>query len=113
MDFSTTFAFLQQQARRTVEQYPGLHPMYTTGGRWDRAGEKWTHWCEGFFPGMMWLIHRKTGQAWWREQAETYSRRLEPRQQDREVHDLGFIFLTTYLPWYRLTGDRALNDVLL
>ncbi len=118
MDFSTTFEFVRRQARRTVEQHPGLHPMYTTGGRWDRAGEKWTRWCEGFFPGMMWLIHQKTrGEdeeaRWWREQAETYSRRLEPRQHDRDVHDLGFLFLSTYLPWYRLSGDRALNDVLI
>src|SRR5205085_5472966 len=25
---------------------------------------------------------------------------LEHRQHDRAVHDLGFIFLSTYLPWY-------------
>ena len=30
---------------------------------------------------------------------------LEHRQHDRNVHDLGFIFLNTYLPWYRLTGE--------
>jgi len=113
MQFSTAFEFVQQQTRRTIQKHPGLYPMYTSGGRWDRAGEKWTHWCEGFFPGMMWLIHQKTGDAWWRAQAESYSRPLEPRQHDRAVHDLGFLFLSTYLPWYRLTGDRALNDVLI
>jgi unsaturated chondroitin disaccharide hydrolase len=29
------------------------------------------------------------------------------------VHDLGFIFLNTYLPWYELTGDESLHDVLI
>jgi unsaturated chondroitin disaccharide hydrolase len=29
------------------------------------------------------------------------------------VHDLGFIFFSTYLRWYRLTGDAALRDVLI
>ena len=28
------------------------------------------------------------------------------------MHDLGFIFLSTYLPWYELTGDEHLHDVL-
>jgi unsaturated chondroitin disaccharide hydrolase len=38
---------------------------------------------------------------------------LEHRQYDRNVHDLGFIFLNTYLPWYELTGDEALHHVLI
>ena len=67
----------------------------------------------GFHAGMMWLIAQRTGDAWWRETAEHYSRLLEPRQHDRDVHDLGFIFLNTYLPWYRATGDERLRQVLI
>jgi len=62
---------------------------------------------------MMWLIARRTGDAWWRATAEHYSRLLEHKQHDRDVHDLGFIFLNTYLPWYELTGDDRLRDVLI
>jgi len=113
MNLADAFDFVQHQVRRTIEEYPDLHPMYTTNGRWDTTGDKWTHWCEGFFPGMMWLIHHKTGDQWMRQQAEAYSKRLEPRQHDRAVHDLGFIFMSTYLPWYRLSGDPALNAVLI
>ena len=51
--------------------------------------------------------------AWWRERAEHYSKLLEHRQHDRNVHDLGFIFLSTYLPWYELTGEKHLHDVLI
>ena len=29
------------------------------------------------------------------------------------MHDLGFIFLNTYLPWYELTGDERLHQVLI
>src|SRR5262249_51050623 len=29
------------------------------------------------------------------------------------VHDLGFIFLSTYYRWYRLTNEQKLNDVLI
>src|SRR5437588_1735826 len=111
--FQDALAFAAHQARRIVAKYPGYTPMYTVGGLWNREGERWTHWCEGFFPGILWLLHKYTGEAEWRRLAERYSRPLEPRRLDRTVHDLGFLFLSTYLRWYRLTGDPALRDVLI
>jgi unsaturated chondroitin disaccharide hydrolase len=106
------FDFAAGQVRSTVEHYPDYFPIYTSGGRWFHSGELWTDWCGGFHAGMKWLIAERTGEAWWRRTAEHYSRLLEPRQHDRKVHDLGFIFLNTYLPWYRKTGDKELNEVL-
>jgi unsaturated chondroitin disaccharide hydrolase len=105
--------FTAAQSRRLVTKYPGYTPMYTVGGLWNREGERWTHWCEGFFPGILWLLHRHTGDADWRRLAEQYTRPLEPRRHDRTVHDLGFLFLSTYLRWYRLTGDESLRQVLI
>jgi unsaturated chondroitin disaccharide hydrolase len=105
--------FAGEQSRRLIANYPGYYPMYTVGGRWNRDGEHWTHWCEGFFPGILWLLHKQTGDAEWRRWAEQYSRPLEPRKHDRTVHDLGFLFFSTYLRWYHLTGDPALRDVLI
>ena len=106
-------AFAGRQVRGVVERYPDFYPMYTTQGRWKHGGEAWTHWCDGFLPGMMWLIHKQSGDPWFRQQAERYSRPLEPRKLDRNVHDLGFIFMSTYHHWYRLTREPALRDVLI
>jgi unsaturated chondroitin disaccharide hydrolase len=47
------------------------------------------------------------------EQAIRYSKPLEPRKNDRDVHDLGFIFLSTYYRWYQVTRDPALQQVVL
>jgi unsaturated chondroitin disaccharide hydrolase len=105
--------FAASQVRAMVERAPDFFPMYTQNGRWRHSGESWTDWCAGFHAGMMWLFVRQTGERWWRETAEHYSRLLEPRQHDRNVHDLGFIFLNTYLPWYELTGDDQLRQVLI
>jgi unsaturated chondroitin disaccharide hydrolase len=105
--------FAAVQAQRILATYPGYYPMYTVGGRWNREGERWTPWCEGFFPGILWLLHKHTGEAEWRRRAEEYSKPLAARQHDRTVHDLGFLFLSTYLRWYHLTGDPALCDVLI
>ena len=107
------FDFAAGQVRATIERDPDFFPIYTEGGRWKHSGELWTDWCAGFHAGMMWLLAERTGEARWREAAEHSSRLLEPRQHDREVHDLGFIFLNTYLPWYRLTGEEHLHQVLI
>ena len=97
----------------TIERYPDYFPIYTVGGRWKHGGDLWTDWCAGFHAGMMWLIHLRTGLPDWRRAAEHYSRLLEHKQHDRDVHDLGFIFLNTYLPWYEQTGDDRLRQVLI
>src|SRR5688572_466640 len=98
--FHPALDFAARQCRQLIVTHPGYHPMYTVGGQWGKEGELWTHWCEGFYPGIFWLLARHTGEPFWREQAETYSRRLAPRRFDRNVHDLGFLFFSTYLRWF-------------
>jgi unsaturated chondroitin disaccharide hydrolase len=66
---------------------------------------------------MLWIIYARqpAGSAesrWWREQAIRYSRPLEPRKLDRTVHDLGFVFLSSYYRWYGFTPDPTLKAVL-
>jgi unsaturated chondroitin disaccharide hydrolase len=91
--------------------------MYTQKGRWKHEGPAWTHWCDGFLPGMMWIFNRALGPGspeaeWWMDQGIKYTKPLEPRKMDRDVHDLGFIFLSTYYRWYAIQRDPELNDVL-
>jgi len=111
--YTQALEFAEVQVRRTTQQHPKFFPIYTQGGKWYHAGDLWTDWTGGFFAGMMWQFQRRTGDAGWRQKAEEYSRLLEHRQHDRNVHDLGFIFLNTYLPWYELTGQQHLHDVLI
>ncbi len=110
-----TFDFAGKQLRHLIETYPDYFPMYTVNGKWKHSGEAWTNWCEGFLGGQLWLMHRVTGDARfaWREQAEHYSRLIEHRKTDRAVHDLGFLFWSTYRRWHDLTGDPAINQVVI
>ena len=55
---------------------------------------------------MMWMFHKhcepeSPDAKFWLEQAIRYTKPLEPRKLDRDVHDLGFLFLSTYYRWYR------------
>jgi unsaturated chondroitin disaccharide hydrolase len=69
---------------------------------------------------MMWLFLEAgvaDDPAFWRAKAEQYSGALEHRKEDRDVHDLGFIFYHgTYKRWYEATcrdghPDSRLHDV--
>ena len=116
--FEDAFTFAQNQVRKTIDKHPDFYPMYSKNGKWKHDGPAWTHWCDGFFPGMMWIFERRSDRdsanaKFWLEQAIRYTKPLEHRKHDREVHDLGFIFLSTYARWYRLTKDPALNAVLI
>jgi unsaturated chondroitin disaccharide hydrolase len=111
--FRNALDFAASQSRRLLASHPGYTPMYTVGGKWRMEGERWTHWCEGFYPGIYWLLYKATREPFWREQAEKQSAALEPRRFDRAVHDLGFLFFSTYLRWYNLTGEPALKQILI
>ncbi len=105
--------FAGTQLRHLVETYPDFFPMYTVQGKWKHSGEAWTNWCEGFLGGQLWMMFKHTGDAYWREKAEHYSRLVEHRKTDRDVHDLGFVFWSSWKRWYDLTGDERLNEVII
>ena len=106
-------SFAEEQVRQLIETYPDFYPMYTDKGRWKHNGEAWTNWCEGFLPGMLWILHQLTGRRYWRDKAEHYSLLLEHRKSDRKVHDLGFTFTSSYGRWYHLTHRPDLREVLI
>jgi unsaturated chondroitin disaccharide hydrolase len=109
----TAFDFAQAQVAHLIETHPDYFPMYTEAGKWKHQGEAWTNWCEGFLGGMMWLFHQRTADAWWLEKAKHFSRLVEERKHDRTVHDLGFLFWSTWKRWYDLTGDDSANQVVI
>ena len=116
--FEDAFSFAHHQVKRTIEKHPDFYPMYTKNGKWKHDGPAWTAWCDGFFPGMMWIFERRaerdsTNQKYWLEHALRYTRPLEPRQHDTETQDLGFIFLSTYYRWLQQSKDPAVNAVLI
>ncbi len=116
--FAQAFGFAQKQVRKLIEKHPGFYPLYTQNGVWKHEGPAWTHWCDGFLPGMMWIFHKHAPSdsaeaKYWLDQAIKYTKPLEPRKHDREVHDLGFLFLSTYYRWYRTTKEPALREVLI
>ncbi len=103
-NYSQAFAFARRQVRALARDHPDRLPVYTVGGRWDHEGDVWTNWCEGFPAGMMWIFFERTGEPEWRGLAERYSRLLKGREFDREVHDQGFLFWSSWKRWHDIDG---------
>jgi unsaturated chondroitin disaccharide hydrolase len=99
--------FAQAQVRALISNHPDYFPLYTEDGKWQHGREAWTNWCEGFLGGMMWIFAARSGDRYWRERAEHYSLLIEERQHDTNVHDLGFVFWSTWKRWFDQTGDEA------
>jgi len=112
-DVERAFSFAQEQVRNLITNDPDFFPMFTENGKWRHQRAAWTNWCEGFLPGMMWIFARRTGEPWWRERAEHYSRLLEERKHDRNVHDLGFLFWSTWKRWFDWEGDPTVEEVVI
>ena len=113
------FSFAQQQVRALVERDPDFYPLYTDGGRWRHSKPAWTHWCDGFLPGMMWIFHEETGDPVGVSWPMKYSKPLEPRKDDREVHDSASFSITaltsvgTKRPNAKVIPIQSLKDVVI
>lgn len=108
------FDFAQQQVRNLVTHAPGQLPTYTEGGRWVFGDDPWAPtWSGGFLAGMMWIFVRRTGDEWWREQAQRYSLLLESRKDDTSTHDLGFVLEPSWGSWYDLDHCEQARQVLI
>ena len=91
--------------RRTAERWgaEAPAPIWTEGGAWYRQPDMWTDWTPGFYAGQMWLLHKLLKDDFWAQKAREHSTALLPRRLDRDVHDLGFIFLSSYGRWIEQT----------
>jgi unsaturated chondroitin disaccharide hydrolase len=114
---SKVWATAAAKVEALTDRHPDAFPLYTEDGKWVVDGEAWTNWCEGFLGGELWMLAGRAADAearsTFRAKAQHYSELIEDRKTDDTVHDLGFLFWSTYRRWFQLTGDTTLNEVLI
>ena len=72
------------------------------------TGEDWSHgnWFCGFWVGLLLTSYLHTGDEKYLKLAADRMVLVEERASDGNTHDIGFIFLSSAMPFYRITGDE-------
>ena len=101
-------AWVDTSLRRTLEAAGDDFPVSTENGVWQLADDGWTG---GYFCGLLWLMYQQTGDQFWQQAAEKYTRLLEHHKTDVDNSDVGILFWPSFDLGYEITGDKALADV--
>ncbi|MFX3632659.1 MAG: glycoside hydrolase family 88 protein [Candidatus Pristimantibacillus sp.] len=89
-----------------IEQLGDRSPHRTVDGIYDDMRLDW--WTSGFWPGMLWIMHDRTGDARYRNEAWAWDERFEQcfLKESNLHHDVGFQFLPTAVMKYIVSEDR-------
>ncbi len=108
--------------RRTADSLDEEFPYVTDPqGRWkclpaDQyagwSGGEWSHgnWFCGFWIGLLWLAFELTDDVDFREEARRWAERMRLRQDDPNSHDIGFLFVPSFVKGFLLTGESSWRD---
>ena len=70
-------------------------------------------WTSGFFPGELWFLYEFTGKKEWKDQAQSFTTKIENEKMNGTSHDIGFKVYCSYGNGYRLTKDPAYREVII
>jgi unsaturated chondroitin disaccharide hydrolase len=119
---------LDRMAQKVAEDEPTLgveFPHVTApDGSWIRmpaslsagyTGSSWSHgnWLCGFWVGLLLASYCTTGDKKYLMWARERMRLVAQRAEDPNTHDIGFIFDSSAIPGFDITGDRWYGDIAL
>lgn len=102
-----TWELADLRSRATVLAYGDSiqYPRNTrVDGTWRTVGP--LDWTSGFFPGILWMLYERTGDGFFAESANRYTRGLEAVSRFAGTHDLGFMVFNSYGQGYRLRPNE-------
>ena len=70
-------------------------------------------WTSGFFPGELWFLYEYTGKNEWKQQAESFTAKMEREKTNGGTHDMGFKVYCSFGTGYRLTNDPHYKEVII
>lgn len=91
---------------RTSKRIGASFPYASVNGQYNDEPSDW--WTNGFWPGLLWLIYRETGDERLKAIADEVETKMdEPLQAFEPLHhDVGFMWSLSSVAQYRLTGNE-------
>ncbi|MBN2982428.1 MULTISPECIES: glycoside hydrolase family 88 protein [Cohnella] len=97
--------YVLDKLERTHASIGDTFPLASVGGKYDnREPHCWTN---GFWPGLLWLVYRRTRDERFRDIAERIEAKLDgPLQEYEELHhDNGFMWSLSAVANFKITGN--------
>jgi unsaturated chondroitin disaccharide hydrolase len=90
---------------RTSRRIGPTFPHLSVNGQYDTTSPQW--WTSGFWPGILWLVYRETGDEQLRKYAISCEEQLDSVLQefDQLSHDIGFMWSLSAVAQYKLTNN--------
>jgi len=101
-----TRGMLDNLGPATIENYPRTRASGKLQVSW--SGD----WTSGFFPGLLWYLYELTGDSLWKEKAVEWTTPLEPQQNLKDHHDIGFIMYCSFGNAERLASEPPYKNIL-
>ncbi|MBD8068654.1 glycoside hydrolase family 88 protein [Bacillus sp. PS06] len=97
---------VNEKVVRTSKKIGANFPHASVDGTYKCEEPYW--WTAGFWPGLLWLVHRDTKDESLKEIAEQCEERLDQVITDyyKLDHDMGFMWTLTSVARYKLLGDE-------
>lgn len=97
---------VEEKVKRTSKTIGAGFPHSSVNGTYQLEAPSW--WTAGFWPGLLWLLHRDSNDASLKQIAEECEEQLDQVIMDyyRLDHDMGFMWTLTSVANYTLTGNE-------
>jgi len=97
---------VQKKVERTSRQIGSGFPHASVDGTYQLERPSW--WTAGFWPGLLWLLYRDSGNESFKQIAEECEEKLDAVIMDyyRLDHDMGFMWTLTSVANFVLTGNE-------
>ena len=108
--------YAQSQYAQIIPLFQPSHPLYPTTGT--PTSPSWANstalsgWTNGFYPGLLWLLHSHSPSPSLLSAALSASLPLTPWSLVTSTHDVGFILMQSVGLAYEATRNESLRPVL-
>ena len=100
---------IKEKLGHTVEEIGITFPHLSRDGKYEDMKDTDIYWwTNGFWPGIMWLMYTGTKDDKYKTTAEALEKELDKALYGYKGlhHDVGFMWLTSAVADYRLTGNE-------
>ncbi len=91
---------------RVSREIGAAFPHASHDGKYDNSYPAW--WTNGFYPGLLWLIYRDTGDEYLKNTANEVEEKLDSvlKEYYNTDHDMGFLWSLSSVAQYKINGNE-------